>query len=165
MEICGLLNKVIREEKPERVAIDITGMGIGVYDRMLEMGHGAIVTGVNFAGKPIEPPGLGEDGRPAGGPANRRAEIWLNLKNALAEGRLSLPDDDSLQADLVSVGYKYTSDGRLLLESKEDLRKRGVPSPDLGDAVALLFCEPEGSAFPHSSNFNRTIEYPPIGIY
>jgi hypothetical protein len=54
---------------------------------------------------------------PAGGPANRRAELWLNLKKALEAGRFSLPDRDSLQSDLVSVGYRFRSDGKLLLES------------------------------------------------
>jgi hypothetical protein len=50
--------------------------------------------------------------------------MWSNLKEALVEGRLSIPDSDSLHADLCSVGYKYRSDGCLLLESKQDLRKR-----------------------------------------
>src|SRR5205814_3946542 len=96
--------------------------------------------------------------KPGGGPANRRAEMWSNMKKAL-QGRFSIPDSDSLQADLTSVGYKYGSDGRLLLEAKEDMKKRGMPSPDEGDAVALCFSEPEGSPFPCSSNFNRVIEY------
>jgi len=68
--------------------------------------------------------------------------MWLNLKNVLEGGRFSLPDSDSLMADLCSVGYRYDSAGRLLLESKDDLRKRGMPSPDEGDAVALCFTEP-----------------------
>jgi hypothetical protein len=55
-------------------------------------------------------------------------------------------DSDVLQANLVSVGHKYTSDGNLLLEKKEDMRKRGVPSTDEADAVALCFSEPDGSA-------------------
>ena len=63
------------------------------------------------------------------------------MRTAL-QGRFSLPDRDSLQADLISVGYKYDSSGRLVLESKHDLRRRGVPSPDEGDAVALCFSEP-----------------------
>ena len=51
-------------------------------------------------------------------------------------------------------------DGRLLLEAKEDMRKRGMPSRDEGDAAALCFTEPEGSPFPRSiGNFNRKIEY------
>jgi hypothetical protein len=37
--------------------------------------------------------------------------MWGNLKKALEDGRFSLPDSNSLQADLVSVGYKYTSEG------------------------------------------------------
>ena len=75
------------------------------------------------------------------------------MKKALEAGAFSLPDSDALQATLTSVGYKYDSAGRLLLESKADLRKRGAPSPDEGDAVALTFAEPSG--FPRNLNFNR----------
>ncbi len=49
------------------------------------------------------------------------------MKKALEDGRFRLPDNDELQADLVSCGYKYRSDGKLLLESKDDMRRRGVP--------------------------------------
>jgi hypothetical protein len=52
------------------------------------------------------------------------------------EGCFSIPDSDSLHSDLTSVGYKYASDGKLLLEAKEDMKKRGMPSPDEGDAEA-----------------------------
>jgi hypothetical protein len=124
-----------------------------------------VVQAVNFGGKPVEPPALDETGKPAGGPANRRSEMWGNLKKVLEDGRFSLPDSDSLQADLVSVGYKFTSDGRLLLESKEDLRKRGIPSPDEGDAVALCFSEPDGSPFVRSKNFNRDLSKRFDGAY
>jgi len=102
---------------------------------------------------------MDETGKPAGGPANRRAEMWSNMKAAL-QGRFSIPDSDTLHADLTSVGYKYTSDGRLLLEAKEDMKKRGMPSPDEGDAVALCFSEPNGSPIPRTSGFNRQIVYP-----
>jgi hypothetical protein len=62
------------------------------------------------------------------------------------------------QADLVSVGYKYQSDGRLLLESKQDMRKRGVPSPDEADAVALCFSGADGSPFhARDRNFRRDL--------
>jgi hypothetical protein len=60
-----------------------------------------------------------------------------------------------LHADLTSCGYKYDSSGRLVLESKQDLRKRGMPSPDWADAMALTFSEPEGSPIPRIlANFN-----------
>ena len=166
MQICGWVQKIIREDKPNRVNIDVTGMGVGIYDRLMEnSGNKRIVSAVNFASKPFEPPPVDERGNPAGGPANRRSEMWANLKKALEEGRTSLPDSDSLQADLVSCGYRYNSAGQLLLESKQDMRKRGVPSPDEGDAVALCFADPLGGVGP--SNFNRDLrkEYEKRGVY
>jgi hypothetical protein len=91
--------------------------------------------------------------------------LWLNMRNALQEGRFSIPDDDGLHADLTSCGYKYDSGGRLVLESKIDMKKRGMPSPDSADAMSLTFSEPEGSPIPRSIalNFNRKIEYPNLG--
>jgi hypothetical protein len=158
MEVTGWVAKIIREDKPVVVNIDVGGLGVGIYDRLIEQGHSrSLINAVNFGGKPIEPPPLDETGKPAGGPANRRSEMWQNLKNALS-GRLQLPDSDSLQADLISVGYKYQSDGKLLLESKQDMRRRGVPSPDEGDAVALCFADPLGAPV-RGFGFNRKIEY------
>jgi hypothetical protein len=161
MEVAGLVAKIIREDKPVRVNIDVGGLGVGVYDRLVEQGYGSVINAVNFGGKPIEPAPYDETGRPAGGPANRRAELYVNLRKAL-EGRFSLPDSTSLQGDLTSIGYKFTSDGRLLLEAKEDMRRRGVPSPDEADAVALCFTEPDGAPVPRVNNFNRPLIYPNI---
>ena len=161
MEIAGWIAKIIRDEKPAKVSIDVGGLGIGIYERLMEQGFDSgVVTAVNFGSKPIEPPPLDDTGKPSGGPLNRRAEMWLNMKNAL-QGRFSIPDDDALHADLTSCGYKYDSSGRLLLEWKIDMKKRGMPSPDSADAMALTFSEPDGSAIPRSSatNFNRRIEY------
>jgi hypothetical protein len=166
MEVTGWVSKIIREENPAKVNIDVGGLGVGVYDRLLELGHSrSTINAVNFGSKPIEPPALDESGRPSGGPANRRAELWSNLKKALEQGRFSLPDRDSLQADLVSCGYRYRSDGKLVLESKEDMRSRGMPSPDEADALALCFCEPAGSAFPQSKNFRRDLSKLYQGLY
>jgi hypothetical protein len=163
MQTTGWINRIIADDKPARVNVDVGGLGIGIYDRLLEQGHSrSLINAVNFAGKPMEPPPLDETGKPGGGPSNRRAEMWNNLKTAL-QGRLSLPDRDSLQGDLVSVGYKYNSSGQLTLESKQDLR-RGVPSPDEGDAVALCFSEPYGSPVIKGREFYRRIEYPKRAI-
>jgi hypothetical protein len=166
MQVTGLVAKIIREDKPAKVNIDVGGLGVGVYDRLIEQGHiRSIVNPVNFGGKPIEPAPLDEAGNPAGGPANRRAEMWSNMKKALEGGRFRLPDNDELQADLVSCGYKYRSDGKLLLESKDDMRRRGVPSPDLADAVALCFSEPDGSPLVNGRNFNRDLSEQYGGLY
>jgi hypothetical protein len=108
MEIAGLVATIIREDKPAKVSIDVGGLGIGVYERLVEQGHGEIVSAVNFGGKAVEPPPLDETGKPSGGNANRRAELWNNMRNAL-QGRFSIPDDDALHADMTSCGYKYDS--------------------------------------------------------
>jgi hypothetical protein len=160
MEIAGLIQKIIADDKPAKVSIDVGGLGIGVFERLAEQGHGEIVKAVNFGGKAVEPPPLDETGKPSGGNANRRAELWSNMRTAL-QGRFSIPDDDALHADLTSCGYKYDSSGRLLLESKIDMKRRGMPSPDCADAVALCFSEPGGAAIPRSraTNFNRVIKY------
>src|SRR5262245_45777261 len=139
MEIAGLVARIIHDDAVARCYIDVTGLGVGVYDRLREQGYDNICIPVNFASKPLEPEAFGEDGKVAGGCANRRAELWKNLKRALEAGRFQLPDDNSLQADLVSVGFKHDSSGRILLESKNDMKKRGIPSSDLGDAAALCF--------------------------
>jgi hypothetical protein len=154
MQTAGWIARIIRDDDPVCVNIDVGGLGVGVYDRLREQGY-SCVKAINFGGKPTEPPPLDERGNPAGGPANRRAEMWSNLKTALEEGRFSIPDSDSLQADLVSCGYKYDSAGRLLLESKADMRKRGLPSPDEADAVALCFANIDGVAGPRGWNRDR----------
>jgi hypothetical protein len=158
MQLTGLIGKIIKEDRPARVALDVGGLGIGVYDRLRELGHSrSLILPVNFGGKAVEVPALDETGTPAVGYANRRAEIWANMRAALEEGRFSIPDDDALQSDLVSCRYSYRSDGRLLLESKEQMRKRGLPSPDLADACALTFCEPHGSGVVRGKSFNRDL--------
>ena len=96
MEVAGLVAKIIREEKPVKANIDVGGLGVGVSDRLVEQGYGERQCR-EFRWQADEPPALDETGKPAGGPANRRAEMWSNLKTAL-QGRFSLPDSDTLHA-------------------------------------------------------------------
>jgi hypothetical protein len=169
MQIVGLVIDIIRKEKPAQINLDVGGLGIGIYDRLVEQGFGEIVKAVNFGGKPINPAPTDEAGNPIAGYANRRAEMWGNLKEALQGGRFSLPDRDDLMADLTSCGFSYQSNGSLLLESKEAMRKRGMPSPDLGDACALCFAQPYGSPItntppPRGFGKGHQINYPNMGV-
>ena len=159
MQGAGWLKLVIDQEKPARVFVDVGGLGIGIYDRLVEMGYGETVVAVNFGGAPLEPPQFGPDGKEiGGGPANRRAEMWMKSRDWLEqEGGVDIPDLDSLQADACAPGYKYDSNSRVLLERKEDMRKRGVPSPDEWDALALTFAEPVAVARPKAISFRRGI--------
>ena len=139
----GWAKQVIDTEKPAKMFIDVGGVGAGVYDRLCEMGYGDIVVAINFGSSPLEPQPLDEAGRPKGGAANRRAEMWMKSKDWLNEpAGVDIPDTDALQADACAPGYKYDSLTRLVLESKEDIRKRGLRSPDEWDAIALTFAAP-----------------------
>jgi hypothetical protein len=143
MECAGWAKQVIDAEKPARMFIDVGGLGAGVYDRLKEMGYGEVVRAINFGSSPFEPPRVDRDGKQSGGPLNRRAEMWMKSKEWLQDiAGADIPDSDSLQADACGPGYKYDSHTRLVLESKEDMRRRDVPSPDEWDAVALTFAEP-----------------------
>jgi hypothetical protein len=143
MEGAGWAKQVIDADKPARMFIDVGGVGAGIYDRLVEMGYGAIVRAINFGSAPLEPPRMDRDGRQAGGPLNRRAEMWMRSRQWLEEpAGVQIPDSDSLQADACGPSYKYDSLTRLQIEKKEDMRRRGVPSPDEWDAVALTFAEP-----------------------
>jgi hypothetical protein len=161
MQAAGWVKQVIDKDKPRRVFIDVGGVGTGVYDRLVEMGHGETVRPVNFGSAPFEPPPRDEHGRASGGPLNRRAEIWMKSKEWLADpAGAQLPDSDSLQADACGPGYSYDSTTRLVLEKKEDMRRRGALSPDEWDAVALTFAEPVAPV----ARFSRKLEYPALGI-
>lgn len=134
----GWAGLVIRQERPKKMFIDVGGVGAGVYDILVEQGFGQVVVPVNFGSVPFAPPGDDD-----GGPANRRAEMWQNSKDWLADpAGVSLPDSDDIQADACAPSYSYNSASRLLIEPKDHIRKRGLPSPDTWDAIALTFAEP-----------------------
>src|SRR5262245_16594767 len=162
MQAAGWLKQVIDRDQPTRVFIDVGGVGAGVYDRIREWGepYSRLVVAVNFGAAPLEPPPLDERGRPSGGPLNRRAEMWMKSKEWLEDpAGAQVPDSDSLQADACGPSYRYDSHTRLVLEKKEDMRRRNVPSPDEWDAVALTFAEPVRPAA-----FARRIDYPSLGV-
>lgn len=136
----GWIKTLIDNEKPEKVFIDVGGLGVGIYDiiRGWGMKYEAVVQAVNFGSPPITLAGLEN-----GGPKNRRAEMWQGSRDWLAQpGGVQIPDEDGLQADACGPKYRHDDLGRLLLESKEEMRKRGLRSPDGWDAVALTFAEP-----------------------
>jgi hypothetical protein len=136
------VKEVIDIDRPVRVFVDVGGQGAGVIDILRSWGgrYAEAVVPVNFGS---EPQGGSRQGK--AGPRNRRAEMWMRVKEWLSqEGGADMPDSDALHADLVGPGYKYDINQRLQLESKEDMRRRGIRSPDEGDALALTFAAPVG---------------------
>jgi hypothetical protein len=120
------------------IFIDGGGVGGGVVDRCRQIG--LKVTDVRFGAKSDRAP-IGRD-RPIGY-ANKRAEIWASMKEWLSGG--AIDNDPELIADLTGIEYGYVlRDGRdaIQLERKEDMKRRGLASPDNGDALALTFAYP-----------------------
>jgi hypothetical protein len=133
MEIAGIVNTIIKEEKPAQVAIDVGGLGAGVVDRLIELGHEDIVVPINFGSSALDPERY----------INRRAEMWWKMNEwLLGDMPVMIPDLDSLHSDLCAPRYSYDSNTRRQLESKQKMRARGVRSPDSGDALALTLAEP-----------------------
>ncbi len=117
----------ITEWKPDAVFID-EGAGAGVIDRLRQMGFD--VTGVHFSGKPS-----------ASGYLNKRAEMWFSLSEWIKSGG-AIPNLNALKQDLAAPRFWFDAQGRRQLEPKDAIKKRGLPSPDLGDALALTFAMP-----------------------
>jgi hypothetical protein len=65
--------------------------------------------------------------------------LWLSVKDWLATRSVKLPKDETLRHELVAPRYSFTSTGKVVVESKDGLKKRGMRSPDLADALCLTF--------------------------
>jgi hypothetical protein len=144
---------MIDRHSPIKVFVDVGGQGAGVVDILKDYGepYRTLVEPVNFGGSPQDASKTNDRGELVPGPRNRRAEMWARSKDWLAdEGGADIPDDDVLHADAVAPGYKYDMRQYLLLESKEDIRKRGLASPDGWDALALTFSSPVASLAPRT---------------
>jgi hypothetical protein len=130
VQIC---KKILDCERPAKMFVDAGG-GAELVDRLHELGYEDIVTAVPFGGRPLDPDKY----------KNKRAEMWGELNAWLCDESLDvdLPDDDALQSDLCTPQYERDSMDRIVLESKDKIKKRGLPSPDFGDACALTFTEP-----------------------
>lgn len=73
---------------------------------------------------------------------NKRIELWWRLRKWFEEGDVCIEDHDGLLADLVAPKYGIRDTGKMYMESKEEMRRRGVRSPDLGDALAMTLWYP-----------------------
>lgn len=138
------LRKIIDEDHPTKMFIDAGGLGAGIYDMVCSFGekYDKCAVGVNFGSEPQEPDILLPDGSKTPGPKNRRAEMWMRSRDWLQDPLgVDIPDEPIFQSDATGPTYKYDANQRIILESKESMKKRGVRSPDVWDAVALTFAE------------------------
>lgn len=130
------INKAKEEDDPyQAVFIDVGGVGAGVVDILQDMaGFEDLIVPVNFGGRPLDTDRY----------VNKRSEMWKSMGLWLeTEAGVDIPDNDSLHADLIGPSYTHNLvRNQFVLESKEQMVKRGVPSPDEGDSLALTFAFP-----------------------
>jgi len=152
MEVAGHVIDAIEEFKPALVCIDEGGLGAGVVDRLKEQRYK--IRGVNFGNKAKNQTMWG----------NKRAEMWGAMRDWLKTGHI--PTDRFLKTDLISPRTKPDSKGTLFLESKKDMKARGLASPDAADAIAVTFAFPVASTDPRLGRVDkrRTSGYSPAGI-
>jgi len=140
------VRQIIDKDKPSRVFIDVGGIGGGTVDILEEWGnqYASVIKAINFGEAPQDDYDYNvEDGKTDAGPLNRRAEMWMRSKEWLeTSAGVQIPDTDSIQADACSPSYKYNINNQLVLQSKEDMRSKGLVSPDEWDSIALTFAEP-----------------------
>jgi phage terminase large subunit len=134
------------------IKVDDSGVGGGVTDRLNEVIRedrlkGWRVTPINNGSKPTRKEEEHYE--------NRGTETWADIRELLQESfskhlqgqapSIELPNDDRLITQLSQRKYRMTSKGKIALERKEDMKKRGLDSPDRADAVVLAFVEPSRS--------------------
>ncbi len=141
-----MYEKTTPDDRPKQIFVDVIGMGYGVLDRL--RGLGLPVMGVNVA----EAPAIGHT-------YNRfRDELWFKVREWFTQRACCIPNDENLIAELTMPKYFYTHNGKLRVTSKDDMKSKGMPSPDLADAFCLTF------ALIGDNIHDVDIDYPNIGV-
>lgn len=128
IQVANILANLEDEHQADAVFVD-GGYGTGIVSAGKTLGRNWQL--VWFSEKPYD-----------NGYVNKRAEMWGLTKQWLKQGGAIDPHDEIIYQDLIGVETVPRLDGKILLESKEDMKTRGIPSPNRGDALALTFAHP-----------------------
>ena len=149
MQLCGAVKSeydaLHPSDQPEVVFVDAIGVGAGCVDRLSEMGLPAI--GINVSESPAMKTNY----------TNLRAELWFKLKSFLENRDCKIPQDDKLISQMVATKYSFTSSGKAKAESKDEMKKRGLNSPDMADAVCLTLAHDNAIALRGNFSWNQPI--------
>ena len=117
--------------KSQLKKVNVDSVGIGYYMAQHLRDHGLPVAEIN----------VGQSSREDGKYSNRKAELYWSFRLRAICGDLAGLTDEKTIAQLAGIRYSHNSRGQIVIESKEDARKRGVKSPDRAEAVMLAFAE------------------------
>jgi phage terminase large subunit len=133
-----------------RVNVDVVGIGYHFATHLRDvLPEGIAVREVNVGERPT----TDEAGERY---ANLKAELYWGLRERFRDGDVTGLTDQTALAQLVSVRYEHDGRGKIVIESKEKARKRGVKSPDRAEALMLAFA-PEYDPAPYAALYGRTI--------
>ena len=152
MELAGIVlseyDAVPYSMRPQAIYIDAIGLGAGLADRLRELDMPAVAVSVS------ETASLKDR-------FNRlRDELFWGAREWFEARDCHIPDDGTLMAELSGIRYKYLSTGKLKVESKDEMKRRGQRSPDVADAFVLTFAQQGALAGGYSRgyNHNRTLK-------
>lgn len=131
LDTVQVASKVIEwreKETPDAVVVDGDGLGAGVVDQLKHQRYDQDL--FEFHGGSV-PDDMNQY-------FNKRAEVWGLMRDWLKEGA-EIPDDVELASDLTGPQYGFSNKQQIQLEKKEDMKKRGLSSPDCGDMLAMTF--------------------------
>nr|BAR34515.1 terminase large subunit [uncultured Mediterranean phage uvMED] len=136
-------------KRPTEILIDSIGLGAGVADRLQEMNLNCQITAVNVA----ELPSMQDKYM------RLRDELWFLVREWFESRDVKIIDDEELIAELTTPSFSFMSNGKIKVESKEQMKKKGHNSPDLADALCLTFASRHGFAKSNKNyKWNRPIE-------
>jgi len=126
-EAIAMFNDLWFNKEFDYFVVDDTWVGGWVTDRLRELGYNVI---------PINNASSARDSETF---RDIKAEIYWMLRQAFIDGKIRIYDVDRLIKDISNIKYDYTSNGKIFIKSKKDMKKEGLDSPDFADALALAF--------------------------
>lgn len=136
MAVTGAVVQALHKTRAKTAKVDVIGIGSGVVDRLKEQGH------------QVQSMNAGEAAYDSERFINKRAEWYWGLRERFQAGDIAIPPDEELAAQISSIRYKFDSRGRIQIESKDEMKKRGLPSPDKADALVMAFARSGSAALP-----------------
>lgn len=151
MQVTGVIVQLIENLRqnhigiPIHIKIDCDGLGVGVYDRLKEIKTDKMWKSVelyecHFGGAG----GKNKDDEPIEF-SNSTGKMWGLLREKVKSNQIELYYNDKQITQITNRKYRINSDGKIELERKEEMKKRGLTSPDMADALALSLYEPKMS--------------------
>lgn len=131
MELVGWICRDSVDCEADAIFVDVIGIGNGVFNRLRELRYPAFA--VNVANKARSDEKF----------FRLRDELFWRVREVFEKGIIDIPPDDELIGELSSIKYSYDSGGKIKIESKMDMKRRGLHSPNKADALALTFNLPD----------------------